>query len=121
MRALTDNELERMQDTQVEAMNDLCDILVWASSSDDYTDGLDTWPTSLGGVQCGFAYERIVDQDTGRVTIQSGRARLRLALDQAISDKDKVLARDTEWLVDGIVDGPTCKLVYLRKAETDGD
>lgn len=102
-----------------DSFEDTCNILVWSGSSDSYTDEIDTWPTTISGVECGFSYKKALESERGQIVILEDEATLRLSLDQAISVKDKVEVRNTTFSVDGYIDGSTVKVVNLKKLETN--
>lgn len=100
--------------------NDTCSILQWAKGSDGYTDGKDTWPTTVNNVPCGFKPKVQKDVNTGAISYISGQAELRLSLTQAVSAKDKIVVRGATWLIDGQpINGMTVKLLSLKQADPE--
>ena len=55
MRAITALEASRMRSIQESAMNDLCNIINFTLSEDDYGDEVLT-PTVISGVACGISF-----------------------------------------------------------------
>lgn len=101
------------------SFEDTCNILVWSGGSDSYTDELDTWPTTISGVSCGFSYRKAFQSERGQVIILEDEGILRLSLDQDLSIKDKVEVRNKTFSVDGINEGSTVKVVNLKELETN--
>jgi hypothetical protein len=102
-----------------DSFEDTCNIMVWSGYSDAYTDELDSWPTTLSGVLCGFAYKKAFESERGQLVILEDEAVLRLSLEQDISVKDKVEVRNKTFSVDGINEGITVKVVDLKELGTN--
>jgi hypothetical protein len=117
MTHLTDEEKTLHRQIAEDSFEDLCNILVWSGYSDSYSDGLDSWPTTISGVQCGFSYAKAFESERGQLVILEDEGILRLSLDQSISTKDKVEVRDRLFTVDGINEGITCLIVNLKGLE----
>jgi hypothetical protein len=98
-----------------DSFEDTCNILVWSGYSDSYTDGLDSWPTTISGVSCGFSYKKAFESERGQLVILEDEANLRLSLTQDITVKDKVEVRNKTFSVDGINEGITCLVVNLKE------
>lgn len=101
------------------SFEDTCNILVWSGSSDAYTDEIDTYPTTISGVPCGFKYGKSLESERGQVVVLEADAILRVSLDQDVSIKDKIEVRNKTYSVDGITDGITCKVINLKELETN--
>lgn len=102
-----------------DSFEDTCNILVWSGYSDSYTDELDSYPTTISGVSCGFRYNKSMKDERGQVVILEDEATLRLSLNQTISDKDKVEIRNKTFTVDGVNEGITCLIVALKELEVN--
>lgn len=113
--------LEKTVHKQVAELSfeDTCNILVWSGYSDGYSDGLDSYPTTISGVACGFAYGKSLEAERGQIVILESEAILRLSLDQELSIKDKIEVRNKTFSVDGITEGYSCKVINLKELETN--
>lgn len=112
-------EIEVHKQIAESSFEDTCNILVWSGYSDDYTDELDSYPITISGIACGFSYGKAFKSERGQVVILEDEGKLRLSLTQAISVKDKVEVRNSVFVVDGINNGITCKVIDLKKLETN--
>lgn len=120
MPHLTDAERAVHKQIAEDSFEDTCNILVWSGYADSYTDELDSWPTTISGVLCGFEYKKAFESERGQPIILQDEGILRLSLEQEISIKDKVEVRNKTFHVDGINEGITCLVVDLRELETNG-
>lgn len=102
-----------------DSFEDTCNILVWSGYADSYSDELDSWPTTISGVACGFSYKKAFESERGQPVILEDEATLRLSLEQNLSIKDKVDVRDRVFHVDGINKGITCLVVDLKGLDTN--
>jgi hypothetical protein len=102
-----------------DSFEDTCNILVWSGYSDSYTDEVDSWPTTISGVSCGFEYKKAFESERGQLVILEDEGILRLSLTQDITLKDKVEARNKTFSVDGINEGITCLVVNLKELGTN--
>ena len=89
MRTFTEDELERMQDTQEGAMQDTCQILTYdPSSTDDYGMPVEVW--TLGDVvACGFDPSAREEINFGTEVAMTD-AVLRLPIDTDITNHDRI-------------------------------
>lgn len=127
MRAFGTEELERLQGTQEGAMQDTCLVLVYVSMTDKY--GL---PKPVYGdgyeVACGLELVR-PNERQGRGEVPVIEARLRLAWDSVIDERDRVkvthrfgvelASPQTFEIVGPVVRGPSGLVLNLRVV-TDG-
>lgn len=102
-----------------DSFEDTCNIMVWSGYSDSYTDELDSYPTTLSGVSCGFDYSKSMKDERGQIVVLEDEATLRLSKDQDISIKDKVVARGKTFTVDGINEGITVQVINLKELEVN--
>lgn len=119
MSHLTSAEIALHKQIAEDSFEDTCNILVWSGYSDSYTDELDSYPTTLSGIPCGFEYAKAFESERGQLVILEDEGTLRLSLDQSISTKDKVEVRDRTFTVDGINKGITCLVVNLKGLGTN--
>lgn len=119
MAHLTEQEKTIHKLIAEDSFEDVCNILVWSGYSDNYTDELDSYPTTISGVPCGFSYGKAFEAERGQVVILEDVGTLRLSLEQDISIKDKVEVREKLFSVDGINNGSTCKVINLKALETN--
>jgi hypothetical protein len=119
MAHLTDAERAIHIAIAEDSFEDTCNIIVWSGYSDAYTDELDSFPTTISGVPCGFKYAKAFESERGQAVIIEDEGILRLSLEQDISIKDKVEVRGKEFKVDGINEGITCLVLNLKELGTN--
>jgi len=119
MSHLTEREKLVQKAIAEASFEDTCNILVWSGYSDNYTDELDSYPTTASGVSCGFTYGKSMENERGQIVILESEAILRLSLEQELSVKDKVEVRNKIFFVDGVTEGSTVKVVNLKELESN--
>jgi hypothetical protein len=119
MSQLTVLEKETHKAVAELSFEDTCNILVWSGYSDGYTDELDRYPVIISGIPCGFSYAKAWKSERGQVVILDADVILRVSLTQDLSIKDKVEVRGKTYHVDGIQEGITVKVVYLKEIGTN--
>lgn len=88
MRAFTSTELERMQDTQVAAMQDRCKIGAYSSDADGYGNPQAEY-TYGDEIECGVMHLKPREaQASGEVPVID--AALRLSIETVIDERDRI-------------------------------
>ena len=93
MRAFTTGELDRLQDTQEGAMQDVCQILVYSSTADDYNNPVPAHAVGVDQadqeVACGVQHVAPTEEmASGEVPVIS--VVIRLALDTTLDERDRI-------------------------------
>lgn len=116
MRKLTTGEKDRMIAEAVTSFNDLCDIYHWVSLIDSLSgqvleSGYDSTPSL--NTACGFSAGPQQRNERGQIVTIDADAVLRVAQGTSITVKDKVIARSTTYIVDGITPGRNVTIANL--------
>ena len=119
MSLLSASELAEMIATAEASFNDLCTILSdTGTTTDEYGQTTDTY-TTYEEIPCGFLTKEEFQSERGQAVTLDADAILRVSLDQAVTERDVVICRDTRFNVDGVVDGRTVRIVSLKKTSTE--
>ena len=108
-----------MKAAQEDHMLDLCDLISYTITYDDYGEEVKS-PVVNSGVKCGFSYARTFDQDK-RVWLSTGdNAQLRLPVGTNITDVMQVdivsgIMASGVWDVEGEPQfGNTCTMLSIK-------
>jgi len=90
MRTFTTTEIDRLQNAQEAAMQDLCVRLVYSADADDYGNPAPTYSTGANvALACGLEHVSPAEvQSTGAVPVID--ARLRLPVDTVLDERDRI-------------------------------
>jgi hypothetical protein len=118
MRKISTGEQARMVATAVTSFNDLCDIYHWTSSIERLSgqvldSGYDSSPSLA--TECGFSAGPQQRNERGSIITIDADAVLRVAFGTSIKVKDKVIARSTSYIVDGITPGRDVTIANLQE------
>jgi hypothetical protein len=117
MRKLSTPEVARLTATEVESLNDLCDIYHFNGTADSLGEITNSWDTGTFSVACGFQ-EQIAKQarsERGQVVVIDVAGLLRVPTTQSMNVQDKVMVRSNTYYVDNILPGLTVHICELVK------
>lgn len=102
------------------SLNDLCDIDLTSSSSQDSLGQVQYNRTTVNDVPCGISFSSLAyKNEINQSVVLTADAILRLKKSQTLSVNDLVTCRGKEFTVDGIYEGLTLKIVALKYMKED--
>lgn len=103
-----------MTATQEESFNDEVTLFAHTSGQDSLGQLIDSFDTG-NLVTCGLYTQKEMRNYRGEIVVIEADAILRVAYDQAIAIKDKVIGRGVTYIVDGVEPGRNVQIVSLKE------
>lgn len=88
--------------------------MVYSGWIDSFGDEIKSY-TTVSGVKCGFNVTKGYKIVRGQIVNVDYDAEMRISVTQDLDSRDRVDFDSRIYVVDGIDEGNTCKLVYLKE------